>query len=235
MFDLALLVAILLLFVTTVASIIYYKEIRKVQRKYEEAKGIVSDVVISFNADMERERQELSVLSNKMGSLLSENKHIQKKIESHSNQMRKLATKTEVLELDPQLSSRLEELQKNVESLMDSHKRIDSRVTKIEQVEPQTSAPQETKMKTAIPIRRDKALASLTPTELEVLEVLAKEGRKTAPEIKERINLTREHTARLMKNLYVRGYLERRTEKIPYSYSIKDEMLKILKKASESQ
>jgi DNA-binding CsgD family transcriptional regulator len=221
--------------VTAVASALYYKEIRKVQTKYEEAKGIVGDVVISFDADMERERQELSVISNKMGVLLSENKHIQKKIESHSDQMRKLATKIEVPELDPHLSTQLEELQKNITNLVNSHKRIDWRVTKIEQVNPQASVPQETKIKTAIPIRREKALASLTQTELEVLEVLAKEGRKTAPEIKQKINLTREHTARLMKNLYERGYLERRTEKIPYSYSIKDEMLKILKKASESQ
>jgi len=235
LFDLTLLVAILLLFVTVVASALYYKKIRKVQTKYEEAKGIVGDVVISFNADMERERQELSVISNKMGVLLSENKHLQKKIESHSDQLRKLATRIEVPELDPNLSTQLEELQKNITNLMNSHKRIDWRVTKIEQVNPQASAPQETKIETAIPIRREKALASLTQTELEVLEVLAKEGRKTAPEIKEKINLTREHTARLMKNLYERGYLERRTEKIPYSYSIKDEMLKILKKASESQ
>jgi len=76
-------------------------------------------------------------------------------------------------------------------------------------------------------------LASLTETELDVLEALATEGRKTAPEIKERIKLTREHTARLMKNLYERGYLERSTQKIPYSYSIKDAMRKILRKTPE--
>jgi tRNA G46 methylase TrmB len=45
------------------------------------------------------------------------------------------------------------------------------------------------------------------------------------------IKLTREHTARLMKKLYQGGYLERRTDKAPYAYRVKEEMLKILKKS----
>ncbi|HDD70352.1 MAG TPA: MarR family transcriptional regulator, partial [Candidatus Bathyarchaeota archaeon] len=68
-------------------------------------------------------------------------------------------------------------------------------------------------------------------TELTVLEMLSSEGPKTAPEIKERIKLSREHTARLMKKLYEEGYLERDTNKIPFKYRIKKEMEKILKKA----
>ena len=73
-------------------------------------------------------------------------------------------------------------------------------------------------------------MAPLTETELAVLEVLAKEGDKTAPEMRERVRLTREHTARLMKKLYEDGYLERDTRKMPYAYRLKEEMLKILKK-----
>ncbi len=73
-------------------------------------------------------------------------------------------------------------------------------------------------------------MAPLTETELSVLEVLASEGKKTAPEIRSRIKLTREHTARLMKKLYEKGYLEREAGKMPYSYSIKEEMRRILKK-----
>ena len=45
------------------------------------------------------------------------------------------------------------------------------------------------------------------------------------------IKLTREHTARLMKKLYEGGYLERRAEKTPYAYSVKEEMLKLLRKS----
>jgi len=86
-----------------------------------------------------------------------------------------------------------------------------------------------------IPIRKDKVLASLTSTELAVLEILASEGAKTAPQIRDRIKLTREHTARLMKKLYEKGFLERDTSKIPYSYRIKEEMLRLLKKEKSSE
>jgi DNA-binding MarR family transcriptional regulator len=81
-----------------------------------------------------------------------------------------------------------------------------------------------------VPIKRDKALAALTYTEVAVLEMLSSEGSKTAPEIKERVNLSREHTARLMKKLYEEGYLEREADKIPFRYSVKKEMEKFLKK-----
>lgn len=81
-----------------------------------------------------------------------------------------------------------------------------------------------------IPIKRDKALAALTETEIAVLEMLSKEGAKTAPEIKERVHLSREHTARLMKKLYEEGYLEREAGKIPFRYSIKKEMEALLQR-----
>jgi len=234
--DLILCVAILLLFVTAISSALYWKQIRKVQREYVEAKDIMGDVIISFNADIERERQKLSAVSSEMRVLNSDNKMIQKKVEGWYGQLSKLVTKIEEISgLEPKLSAQLEEIRKNITGLIDTQRHTDQRITKIEQLSPQVSAAQETKIETAIPIRREKALATLTQTELEVLEVLAGEGRKTAPEIKEMIKLTREHTARLMKSLYQRGYLERSTERIPYFYSVKDEMRKILRKTPEAQ
>jgi len=92
----------------------------------------------------------------------------------------------------------------------------------------------EVKIEAAIPIKKDKALAHLTQTELLVLETINKEGEKTAPEIREKISLTREHTARLMKKLYKDGYMERDTHRMPYVYRLKREMQKILKKREGS-
>ncbi|MDR2204408.1 MAG: MarR family transcriptional regulator [Nitrososphaerota archaeon] len=102
-----------------------------------------------------------------------------------------------------------------------------------EQVQKVLLSPQEIKIEQVmpvVPIKRDKALASLTNTEVVVLEMLSSEGPKTAPEIKDRVYLSREHTARLMKKLYEDGYLEREMGKIPFKYSIKKEMEKFLKK-----
>jgi predicted HTH transcriptional regulator len=79
-----------------------------------------------------------------------------------------------------------------------------------------------------IPIKGDKAFISLTDTEVKILKYIQKEGKKTSIEIKNAINLTREHTARLMKKLYIQGYLERRTNKLPYTYELKKEMINLM-------
>jgi DNA-binding CsgD family transcriptional regulator len=127
--------------------------------------------------------------------------------------------------------TRLDEIDKKVRDAGTSQETLVTRISKIEEQAQSFSIVPEVKAEAVIPIRRDKAIAPLTETELSVLEMLALEGSKTAPEIKDRIKLSREHTARLMKTLYEEGYLERETSKIPFKYSVKKEMEKLLKKA----
>ena len=59
-----------------------------------------------------------------------------------------------------------------------------------------------------------------TPTELQVLVMLANEGPKSAPEIGRVVGRSREHTARLMKKLYGEGYIRRDQTRIPFRYSV---------------
>jgi len=70
------------------------------------------------------------------------------------------------------------------------------------------------------------ALTNLTATEVQVLQILAKEGPKPAPELKTIIGRTREHTARLMKKLFNEGYVERDVRKIPFTYNISEKIRK---------
>jgi len=58
-----------------------------------------------------------------------------------------------------------------------------------------------------------------TPTELQVLTLLANEGPKSAPEIGKFVGRSREHTARLMKKLFDEGYVRRDQTRIPFRYS----------------
>jgi predicted transcriptional regulator len=58
-----------------------------------------------------------------------------------------------------------------------------------------------------------------TPTELQVLTLLAAEGPKSAPEIGRFVGRSREHTARLMKKLFDEGYVRRDQTRIPFRYS----------------
>jgi len=63
-----------------------------------------------------------------------------------------------------------------------------------------------------------------TPTELQVLTLLANEGPKSAPEIGRAVARSREHTARLMKKLYEEGYIRRDQTRIPFRYSLVDKI-----------
>ncbi len=69
-----------------------------------------------------------------------------------------------------------------------------------------------------------------TPTELQVLTMLASEGPKSAPEIGRLIGRSREHTARLMKKLYEEGYIRRDQTRIPFRYSVVDRLRQSVKK-----
>ena len=231
LFDLVLVVALFLLFITLVAFVLYYRRIKSVQKEYEKAKGLVSDVVVSVNRDLQRQGEKIASISGKAETLLSETQRVLSKLKENDIRITKLESDITLFpEIEPKLSTQINDVGKRVEEIVTAQRKIEQQIAESEKMRHRVATHAEAKIEAAIPIRREKALAPLTQTELSVLEVLVNEGKKTAPEIRSRINLTREHTARLMKKLYEEGYLERDTEKIPYAYSLKDEMHKILRK-----
>jgi len=228
--DLLLMLVTALLLITMGASALYYRRIRRVSEEYEEAKDVTDDIIISFNKQLRKQEDRLRTVTHETDVFSSERKKIVDKVEKHDRQLADLAGKIEaVSEVEQKLSTQIEKMDKKVNGLVASQERVVQRIAEVEKARYKAPAP-EVKIEAAIPIKKEKALAPLTETELVVLEILAKEGEKTAPEIREGIRLTREHTARLMKKLYEDGYLERDTRKMPYTYRLKEEMLKILKK-----
>jgi len=231
-YDPLLIVTILLLLITLVAAVLYYRRIRRVHEEYEKARDVVGDVIISFNRQMQRQEDRLGVTAYKTEALSSKSEKLMRKAENHDRQLTDLAAKVEGFSgIDQKVSARINGIDKKVDAVAAVHEKMMQKIADVEKREYKVPAIPETKVETAVPIKREKVLAPLTETELNVLEILATEGGKTAPEIKDRIKLTREHTARLMKKLYEEGYLERDTQKIPYAYRVKEEMRKILKKA----
>jgi predicted transcriptional regulator len=79
-----------------------------------------------------------------------------------------------------------------------------------------------------IPVEGDNILQQITGTELEVLKMIVDLGEGTVPEIKDVIGKTREHTARLLKKLYEKGYIDRNTNSMPYRYSIRKEIRELI-------
>jgi len=234
--DLLLILIGVLLAATVGASAEYYRQIRKAQKEYEKAKGAVEDIVLSFNRELKREADRLEIMAYKVeGSTskadtgLKRIDNIEKKIVPFESQVNTLS------ENNTSIIAKLTSVDIKMRDIETFHDTIKTKLAGLEdQVQKFSSAP-EVRSEPVIPIRRDKAMAALTDTELAVLEMLSTEGPKTAPEIKERVRLSREHTARLMKKLYEEGYLERETGKIPFKYSVKKEMEKLLKKAESEQ
>jgi len=76
------------------------------------------------------------------------------------------------------------------------------------------------------PIRIEKPLevpTSLSETEVRILRIIRENPEEaTAPLIARRIGKSREHTARLMKKLYQKGYLVRDESKWPYVYHLSE-------------
>lgn len=227
-----LMVALLLMFVTVGTASLYYRRIKKAQEAYEDARSVVGDVIISFNKQLEKQEGRLDAVTHKIDVLSSKSEKIVKEIKHRDGQMADLTSKIKAtLETERKFSTRFKEFDERIEGLITTQKGMLQKIEGFEKkAEREILVMPEAKIEAAIPIKRERALAPLTETELNVLETIAKEGRKTAPEIRERIKLTREHTARLMKKLYEDGYLERDTQKIPYAYRIREEMLKILRK-----
>ena len=228
---------------TVAASIEYYRQIRRAQKEYEKARNFVEDIVLSFNRELKREADRLELIvfkvegsSAKADTSLKKIDNVEKRITPFEEQLvavkhsisQNTQTNTSILSGLSGLELKIKDIEASQETLRAKISGIEEQVQKIQVTPPEiTNEPPMGVM----PIRRDKALAALTDTEIAVLEMLSKEGPKTAPEIKERVHLSREHTARLMKKLYEQGYLEREAGKIPFRYSIKKEMESLMQKA----
>ena len=221
------------------ASVEYYRQIRKAQKEYEKAKGVVEDIVLSFNRELKREADKLDVIAFKIEGNLAKADTSLKKVDTLEKRMAPIENQIGTISQTASQSSTnilsgLTGLELKIKDIEASHETLKVKIAGFEEqiqkfnVAPEISEP-------VIPIKRDKAMAALTDTEIAVLEMLSSEGPKTAPEIKDRVKLSREHTARLMKKLYEEGYLEREVGKIPFRYSIKKEMEKLLKKPENSQ
>lgn len=201
--------------------------------------------MLSFNRELKREADKLDLItvkvegnSAKADTSLKRIDNVEKRIKPFEEQIGAFTqTVSQTLsQNDTNILSGLSGLELKIKDIEATQENLRSKIMSFEeQIQKITVVPPEIRNEPVIILKRDKAMASLTDTEIEVLEMLSKEGAKTAPEIKEIVHLSREHTARLMKKLYEEGYLEREAGKIPFKYSIKKEMMNLMQKAQNSQ
>jgi SMC interacting uncharacterized protein involved in chromosome segregation len=225
-----------LLAATIGASVEYYRQIRKAKKEYEKAKEAVEDIVLSFNRELQREADKLEIMAYRVESSTSKADAGLKRVESIEKKVAPFESQIKgIAENSADTLARVTDVDEKMRDVEASHETLKAKISGLEEQVQKFFLVPEGKSEPVIPIKRDKAMAALTDTEVAVLEMLSMEGAKTAPEIKDRVHLSREHTARLMKRLYEEGYVERETGKIPFKYNVKKEMAKLLKKAESEQ
>jgi len=218
-----------LLALTIALTLLYYRRMRQVSKAYAEAKDVVGDIIISVDKQLLKHEDQIGTAIHKMETHTAATERLSKRLDEQESRFSKgladLTSKVAGFSDVQAVKTSLESLKDQLDDLVRVQEELKQHAA--------TAPLSDSQVETAIPIKKERALAPLTETELRVLEFIATSpsGERTAPEVKDVIKLTREHTARLMKKLYEGGYLERRAERTPFSYRVKEEMLKILKKS----
>jgi DNA-binding CsgD family transcriptional regulator len=230
--EVLLMLIVVLLTATIVASVEYYKHVQRAQREYEKAREALEDIVLSFNRELKREADKLELVAFKVEESSAKVNANLKRVDIIEQKIVPIESKVRAMnDNDKTVLFKITEINNKTHDMEISHQTLKTQIRELEEKVKKIAEFPEIRSEPVIPIRRDKAMSALTDTEVIVLEMLSTEGPKTAPEIKDRVKLSREHTARLMKKLYEKGYLERETGKIPFRYRVKEEMKKILNKA----
>lgn len=198
---------------------------------------MLEDIVFSFKRDLNKVEEkvqkaiesqgEISIEKKRMDEMNSLTFDLKKKVEDLAKHSEEIGEECR------SLKNRLEELAAKYNEILERVSKIEKEKDSWRHGKESTESKSNT-ISAPMLSKEEKVLTSLTETEMKVLEILAEEGEKTVSEIKDRIKLTREHTARLMKGLYTRGYVERKEDKIPYVYRLNKEMEEILKRKISS-
>ena len=197
-----------LFIVTVVASYIFYQRIKMAQAEYDNSKDSVRNITFGFTRQVKRMESDLDRI---------ERDTLQAKYMANEALNAKQGDSEATLaglEKVKELSERVDKIEESIETMKKDLSKIAS--------QPRVVVP--SAVDAPIPVQGEDILQGLTDTELEVLKMIVDFGEGTVPEIKEHIQKTREHTARLLKKLYDKGFVDRNTNSMPYRYSIRKEI-----------
>jgi len=127
-----------------------------------------------------------------------------------------------------QVLRHLQEVLSNDKRLILELEQLKTKLTTIQQPRMVTRNMPSRDQGTSLPVPGESALATLTPTERQTLDILRREGGKSAPELGRRMKKSREHMARLMKKLYLDGYVDKESNRPPFRYKLNDKVGSIL-------
>ena len=200
------------------ASFIYYQRIKRAQEEYESSRDVVRSITLGFT-------QQLVKLGRSIMNL-----------ERDASDARSIAS--EAMKVSQEAMDTASENDGERQRLADRIAETETTLTGMKEEMQKLSrrpavAPARVEVDAAIPLEQEDVLDQLTPTELEVLALIEEMGEGSVPQIRERIDKTREHTARLLKKLFERGFIDRNTSGMPYRYHIRKEIKELIQQQKE--
>ncbi len=170
MTDVSLVLLTVLLAAIVISCIIFLRQIKNAQKEYEKAKNSVQDIVLSFNRELKREASRLELIaykvegnSAKADAGFKKAEALEKKLNPIENQFAK------AIEDNEKVLASLNGFELKIKDIENSQESFKTRISGFEEQIQKFASPTENKPEPVIPIRRDKAMAALTDTEISVL------------------------------------------------------------------
>jgi hypothetical protein len=200
--------------VTTIASFIYYIRINQAQQEYEEARDIVRGITSGFTRQISRLTATISGFESDAADA--------HRVAAQALEASRAAVEASIPNVNERkdIEERFEGTEKTIEELRKEIQELSKR--------PVTFVPS-SPIDAPIPLQQRDVLDQLTPTEFNVLTLIDEMGEGSVPELRERIKKTREHTARLLKKLFDKGFIDRNTNSMPYRYHLRKEIVDLVK------
>ena len=233
LFSDAMTVALSMTFTLVLVLILrYYDQIKTISKEYQDAKDLVSTIMIGFKGELERRDERIDDLYEEIMSLRSIETKRQRSVNEDlmiSNIENLKQRVEEVQKTNEPTIQELSEIREIIEEIVRTQNNVQTHLETLD--EQYRGLLPETEAEKIIPVKSRITPPQLHTTELEILQMLITEGSMSAIQIRERIGKTREHVARLMKKLHEQGLVDRDEEKRPYMYAASR---KVKKSASES-
>jgi regulator of replication initiation timing len=134
--------------------------------------------------------------------------------------------KKSLQEAQSTLQLKYDALSKSIQDLVATDKQV---LQEIEQLRSRLSVSRAQNIERAqsisppMDLQEESVLERLTPTERDTLNSLLA-GPLSAPQMSKLLNKSREHTARLLKRLYMEGFVDRDSIRPPFRYKLNDKL-----------
>jgi DNA-binding MarR family transcriptional regulator len=203
--DLANLGSALLILAAIVTAIMAFRGFKQSKQAIVESASLITVIVGALTSRIETSEALVTQLRSDFDSINTrQTKFEETNASSQTEYVHLLGYVQELLTYDKRFVTELTELKKRLISL------------------PQTQS--DPRVRRELVLGTGNIMENLTPTEHQVMEILSNEGAKAAPELGKRLNKSREHMARLMKKLYLEGYVDRESNHTPFRYKLSEKL-----------